>query len=77
MEGPTTVGLQLKERLTAFRLVVPVVEALASVAVRDWHWADVSDVLQASVNPDEGLTLQQLLDLVRQPPKPVVYSLKP
>ncbi len=56
---------KLKERLALFRTAVPLVEALASASVRDWHWADVSDILNAPVNPEDGLTLQKLLDLVR------------
>ncbi len=65
MDGPLAVATVLKDRLAAFRQIVPVIEALASTAVRDWHWADVSDVLQMTVNPDDGLTLQHLLNLVR------------
>jgi hypothetical protein len=64
MEGPLTVSTKLKERLANFRTAVPVVEALASASVRDWHWADISDILNAPVNPEDGLTLQKLLDLV-------------
>jgi dynein heavy chain len=66
MEGPAAVAGTLKERLSAFRTVVPIIEALASPAVRSWHWADINRELHADVDPEDGLTLQRLLNLVRR-----------
>lgn len=63
--APLAVATQLRQKLTAFREIVPVIDALASSALRDWHWADISDVLGVAVHPADNLTLQALIDLVR------------
>ena len=60
-----TVATALRNSLTEFREVVPVIDSLASAALKDWHWLDVSDVIGVTVHPADGLTLQQLITHVR------------
>ncbi len=54
---------KLRENTTAFRAHLPVIQSLASKALKVRHWEALSELLGQEVNPDEDLTLQKLLDM--------------
>ena len=58
-----SVATQLRADTTDFRKNLPVVQALASKALKRRHWERLSELLGQEVNPEEDLTLQGLLDL--------------
>ncbi|CAM9362495.1 unnamed protein product [Pylaiella littoralis] len=53
---------QLREDTTAFREHLPVIQALASPALKSRHWETLSEKTGSTIEPDEELTLQQLVD---------------
>jgi dynein heavy chain, axonemal len=53
----------LRTETTEFRKNLPVIQALASKALKKRHWDELGELLGQFVNPDEELTLQVLLDL--------------
>jgi dynein heavy chain len=61
--GAALVAGKLRENSDQFRKYLPIIRSLASPALRERHWALLSDLIQVDVVPDEALTLQQLLDL--------------
>ena len=61
-EGAAAVAARLREDSEAFKKNVPVIRTLASPALRERHWLKLSEILQADINPEDGLTLQSLLD---------------
>ena len=69
VEVPLEIAKNLKKKLLEFQHIVPIVESLANPAMKEQHWADVSEVLglggeegKHMLDPEEGLTLQDLLD---------------
>ncbi|CAM9135038.1 unnamed protein product, partial [Choristocarpus tenellus] len=54
---------QLREDTNAFREHLPVIQALASPALKPRHWEQLSDKIGSVIEPDEELTLQQLVEM--------------
>ncbi|CAE7940806.1 Dnah1, partial [Symbiodinium sp. KB8] len=52
----------LREETDAFRKYLPIIQSLASPALRDRRWQQLSEKLGKQVTPDDELTLQQLID---------------
>ena len=61
--GPASCALKLREDTTEFRKNMPVIQSLASKALKRRHWEALSELLGKNIDPEEDLTLQQLLDL--------------
>ena len=71
--GASSIAGQLREEVTEFRENLPIVTSLASKALRDRHWIQLSDGLaeasvaaggeRMEVTPDEDLTLMQLTEM--------------
>ena len=57
------VSQKLRENTTDFRKHLPVIQSLASKALKMRHWEALSELLGKEINPEEDLTLQGLLDL--------------
>jgi dynein heavy chain len=55
--------MKLREETTQFRKNMPVIQSLASKALKTRHWEHLSELLGSEINPEEDLTLQALLDL--------------
>ena len=53
----------LRTETTDFRKNMPVIQSLASKALKRRHWEALSELLGKEINPEEDLTLQALLDL--------------
>lgn len=53
----------LREETTEFRKKLPVIQCLASKALKPRHWMGFSELLNTTFEIDEEITLQQLLDL--------------
>jgi hypothetical protein len=64
-DAPTSadVAKELRDRTTSFRKNLPVIQRLASPALRDRHWDQLSESIGQQVEPDDELTLQQLLEM--------------
>jgi dynein heavy chain len=60
--GPAACASKLREETDEFRQNLPVIQALASPALKPRHWEQLSEKIGSTVEPDEELTLQQLLD---------------
>jgi len=56
------VAAQLREATDEFKKKVPLIQALASPALKSRHWSALSDKIGKDIAPDEDLTLQQLLE---------------
>jgi len=54
---------KLREVTTEFREHLPVIRSLASKALKDRHWDEISEKLGAHIEPDDELTLNALLEL--------------
>jgi dynein heavy chain len=63
LPGPASCALKLREDTTEFRKNMPVIQSLASKALKRRHWEALSELLGKNIDPEEDLTLQQLLDL--------------
>ena len=61
--GPSACASILREETTEFRQHLPVIQSLASKALKRRHWDALSELLGKNIDPDDELTLQQLLDL--------------
>ena len=61
--GPAKCAAALREDTTQFREYLPVVNALATPALKDRHWEALSRLLGTEIVPDSELTLKGLLDL--------------
>lgn len=61
--GAASCAMKLREETTEFRKNMPVIQSLASKALKPRHWADLSDLLGKNIDLEEELTLQMLLDL--------------
>jgi hypothetical protein len=44
LPAPLGIATSLRQRVSGFREIVPIIEALASKALKDWHWADIGEV---------------------------------
>ena len=56
-------ALKLREDTTEFRKHLPVIQSLASKALKPRHWDKLGELLGKIIDPEEDLTLQGLLDL--------------
>ena len=61
--GASDVAADLREKTSAFRKNVPLLEALGSKALVDRHWSMLSERLGHDLIPDQELTLQSMLDI--------------
>jgi len=61
--GPSACAAKLREDTSAFRQHLPVIQSLASKALKERHWEALGEKLGDKIVPDEELTLQYLLDL--------------
>lgn len=61
--GPAACAGILRAETTEFRKNMPVIQSLASKALKSRHWDELSELLGKEINPDDELTLQALLDL--------------
>ena len=61
--GAAKCALKLREDTTEFRQHLPIIQSLATPALKDRHWEALSEQLGGDIVPDDELTLQSLLDL--------------
>jgi dynein heavy chain len=61
--GAAACAMKLREDTTEFRKNMPVIQSLASKALKRRHWEMLSELLGKNIDPEEDLTLQALLDL--------------
>eukprot|EP00599_Poterioochromonas_sp_BG-1_P008225 CAMPEP_0173135378 /NCGR_PEP_ID=MMETSP1105-20130129/1860_1 /TAXON_ID=2985 /ORGANISM="Ochromonas sp., Strain BG-1" /LENGTH=4194 /DNA_ID=CAMNT_0014047373 /DNA_START=78 /DNA_END=12662 /DNA_ORIENTATION=- len=61
--GASSCSMRLREDTTEFRKNMPVIQSLASKALKRRHWEALSELLGKNIDPEEDLTLQALLDL--------------
>lgn len=53
----------LKEKVSTFKGMVPVVVALRNEALKEHHWKQIADAIDRTIERDEGFTLGHLLEL--------------
>lgn len=64
LAAPAGAATALRQRIAAFREVVPIIAALASKALKEVHWQEIAELLNESeLDSPEALTLQDMLDL--------------
>ena len=63
LPGAAGCASKLREDTTEFRKNMPVIQSLASKALKRRHWEALSELLGKNIDPEEDLTLQSLLDL--------------
>lgn len=63
LPGAAACAMKLREETTEFRKNMPVIQSLASKALKPRHWEVLSELLGKTIDPQEDLTLQSLLDL--------------
>ena len=63
LPGPAACAAKLREETTEFRKNMPVVQSLASKALKRRHWERLSELLKSTIDPEDELTLQTLLNL--------------
>jgi dynein heavy chain len=56
-------AFKLREETTEFRNHLPVIQSLASKALKHRHWEALSELLGKNIDPQDDLTLNQLLEL--------------
>ena len=61
--GAAKCAAKLREDTTEFRKHLPIIQSLATPALKDRHWEALSEQLGGDIVPDDELTLQSLLDL--------------
>ena len=61
--GPSACAAKLREDTSAFRQHLPVIQSLASKALKERHWEALGEKLGDKIVPDEEITLQYLLEL--------------
>lgn len=61
--GASSCAMKLREDATEFRKNMPVIQSLASKALKRRHWEALSELLGKNIDPEDELTLQGLLDL--------------
>jgi dynein heavy chain len=62
-EEVSACAMKLREETSEFRSHLPVIQSLASKALKDTHWDKISELLGKSIDPQDDLHLQDLLDL--------------
>ena len=63
LPGAASCASCLREETTEFRKNMPVIQSLASKALKRRHWELLSELLGKNIDPEDELTLQNLLDL--------------
>ena len=63
LPGASACAAQLRAETTEFRKNMPVIQSLASKALKRRHWEALSELLGKIIDPEDELTLQDLLDL--------------
>jgi dynein heavy chain len=63
LPGAAACAAQLRAETTEFRKNMPVIQSLASKALKRRHWEALSELLGKIIDPEDELTLQALLDL--------------
>ena len=63
LPGASACAAQLRAETTEFRKNMPVIQSLASKALKPRHWEALSELLGKTIDPEDELTLQSLLDL--------------
>ena len=61
--GAAAVAGMLRQETDKFRKNVPVIQSLASPALKDRHWTTLSERIGQDISPDDELTLDQLLGM--------------
>jgi dynein heavy chain, axonemal len=61
--GAASCAQQLREHTTEFRKHLPVIQSLASKALKRRHWDALSELLGKNIDPEDELTLMNLLEL--------------
>jgi dynein heavy chain, axonemal len=61
--GAAACAMILREETTEFKKKLPVIQCLASKALKPRHWVGLSELLNTTFDVDEEVTLQQLFDL--------------
>ncbi|CAM9110379.1 unnamed protein product, partial [Ectocarpus fasciculatus] len=56
-------SFKLREETTEFRSHLPVIQSLASKALKHRHWEALSELLGENIDPQDDLTLNRLLEL--------------
>ena len=59
--GAAAVAGMLRQETDKFKKNVPVIQSLASPALKDRHWTALSEKIGQDISPDDELTLEQLL----------------
>lgn len=62
-QGAANCAMRLREETTEFREHLPVIQSLASPALKPRHWEILSSKIGKEIEPDEELTLKGLLDM--------------
>jgi hypothetical protein len=75
--------LAVKEEVAAFKVFVPLVQALRNPGMRERHWDLLSERLAADLHPQDSFTLidaqvrpQHSVDLARSRIRPVVRAIR-
>jgi dynein heavy chain, axonemal len=63
LPGAAACAALLRAETTEFRNNMPVIQSLASKALKRRHWEALSELLGKIIDPEDELTLQSLLDL--------------
>lgn len=61
--GAAACAQELRNHTTEFRSHLPVIQSLASKALKRRHWDALSELLGQNIDPDDDLTLNALLEL--------------
>jgi dynein heavy chain len=61
--GPASCAYKLREETSEFRNHLPVIQSLASKALKRRHWEALSELLGKNIDPQDELTLHDLLEL--------------
>ncbi|CAJ1371943.1 unnamed protein product [Effrenium voratum] len=62
-ENPLAVAKDLREEISSFRANMPVIRALCQEAFEPRHFADLFEELRMDMDMEDGITLQQMLDV--------------
>ena len=62
MPAPHKVAKILKSNISEFMEYTPLIENLRSPALKDRHWEKISRRVGAKLHPEEGTTLQMLIE---------------
>jgi dynein heavy chain, axonemal len=61
--GAAGCAMRLREETGEFRQHLPVIQSLASPALKPRHWEELSKRIGQEIEPDEDLTLKGLLEM--------------